>query len=292
VNPDPRDVRQALAAAQQARANLAKTANPDPYNEQQQQASLDQAQAQLNSKLRPFTEQDIRVAASAVDQAAAALLVSKVQANEAIIRAPFDAVVSQKLLSPGAMASPNTPILGLVSRDVEIVVQVEEARLGQVQRGQQATLSVSAFPGRLISAVVAAVSPSADTKSRTFAVRIVPTQQDGSLRDGMFAQVNIVGVGQEALLVPNDAIVTRAGRSQVFVVVNDRVQAREIKLGETDGKRTVVLDGKVNPGEQVVVTNPEQLSDGAAVVVEQRDIQPGIRPAGPTGGQPGPAPAR
>lgn len=287
VNPSDYDVRQANEAANTARANLAKIANPDPYAVQNAAAGVDQANAQLGSRLRPFTEQDIRVAAAGVDQASAALTVAKVQASEAIILAPFDAVVSQKLLSPGAMASSNTPILALVSRDVEIVVQVEEARVGQIQRGQAATLTVSAFPGRLIQAFVATVAPSADTKSRTFAARVMPSQQNGTLRDGMFAQVNIVGLGQPALTVPNEAIVTRAGRSQVMVVVNDRISAREVKLGETDGKRTAVLEGRLNPGDEIVVTNPELLVEGAPVIVEQRNIEPGQVPELQPGGQRG-----
>jgi HlyD family secretion protein len=291
VNPDPRDVRAALAEAQTAQANLAATTNADPFVVQNAQAALDQAQAQLNGRLRPFTEQDIQVAASGVDQAVAALEASRVQAQEAIIRAPFDSVVSQKLINPGAMASPSTPIVALVSKDVEVQVQVEEARIGQIQKGQSASLSVSAFPGTLFPALVAAISPAADPKSRTFAVRVVPQEQNGSLRDGMFAQVSITGVGSQALLVPNDAIVTRAGRSQVFVVVNDRVQAREVRLGETDGKRTVILDGTINQGDEVVVTNPEALTDGAAVVVEQRNIEPSVKPIGPSGAPAGGAPS-
>jgi multidrug efflux pump subunit AcrA (membrane-fusion protein) len=285
VNPGEHDVRQALEAANTARANLAKIANPDPFAVQSAAASVDQANAQLGSRLRPFTEQDIRVAAAGVDQAAASLTAAKVQSAEAIIRAPFDALVSQKLLSPGAMASSNTPILALVSRDVEIVVQVEEARVGQIQRGQAASLLVSAFPGRAISGYVATVSPSADPRSRTFAARVVPSQQDGTLRDGMFAQVNIVGSGQAALMVPNEAIVTRAGRSQVMVVANDRVSAREVKLGETDGKRTAVLEGRLAPGDEVVVTNPELLIDGAPVIVELRNIEPGQVPESLPGSQ-------
>jgi RND family efflux transporter MFP subunit len=189
------------------------------------------------------------------------------------------------------MASPSTPIVALVSKDVEVQVQVEEARIGQIQKGQSASLSVSAFPGTLFPALVAAISPAADPKSRTFAVRVVPREQNGSLRDGMFAQVSITGVGSQALLVPNDAIVTRAGRSQVFVVVNDRVQAREVRLGETDGKRTVILDGTINQGDEVVVTNPEALTDGAAVVVEQRNIEPSVKPIGPSGAPAGGAPS-
>jgi RND family efflux transporter MFP subunit len=284
VNPDPADVRAAAAAADQARANVARTANPDPFVVSQAQAAFDQAQAQLGSRLRPFTEQDIRVAASAVDQAAAALQVAKVQAAEAIIRAPFDATVSQKLLNPGALAAPQTPILALVSKDVEVIVQVEEARIGMVKRGQEAALTVSAFPGKVFPALIQSVSPAADPKSRTFAVRIVPSVQDGTLRDGMFSQVSVTGVGQEALLVPNDAVVARTGRTLVFAVVNDRVQAREVKLGDTDGKRTAVIDGKLNPGEQLVVTNPDALIDGAPVVIEQRDLPPGGRSLTPSGG--------
>lgn len=291
ANPDPRDVAQAQAAAEQARANLAKTANADPYAVQQQAAALDQARAQLDSRLRPFTEQDIRVAAAAVDQAAAGLEATRVQAAESIIRAPFNAVIAQKLLSPGAMASPNTPIVSLVSKDVEVVVQVEEARLGQVQRGQAASLQVAAYPGRQIPAAVSAVAPSADTRSRTFPVRVVPTQQDGTLRDGMFAQVTIQGVGQPALLVPNAAIVTRAGRSQVFAVTDNRAQARELRLGETDGTFTAVADGSVAEGDQVVVTNPDALTDGAPVAIQQRDVDPKTLPStkAPAPGAPGAA---
>lgn len=274
INPDPNEVRQAVAAADQARANLARIANPDPYNVQSLQAALDQANAQLAGRLRPYTEEDIRAAAAGVDQAVAALESARVQAAEAIIRAPFDGTVSQKLLNPGAMASPQTPILALVSKDVEVVVQVEEARIGQIQKGQPATLTVSAYPGRQFPAVVSAIAPAADSRSRTFAVRVVPREQDGTLRDGMFAQVNIVGTGQPALLVPNEAIVTRAGRNLVFVVVDDRVQAREVKLGETDGRRTAVLEGNLQPNDEVVVTNPDTLTDGAPVIVEQRNIEP------------------
>ena len=90
------------------------------------------------------------------------------------------------------MASPSTPIVTLVSKEVEILVQVEEARIGQIQKGQSASLSVSAFPGTLFPGLVAAISPSADPKSRTFAVRIVPKEQNGSSSRDV-GQVSVAG---------------------------------------------------------------------------------------------------
>ena len=141
--------------------------------------------------------------------------------------APFAGVVSAKLMSEGALASQTTPVVTLVTDEVEVVVNVEEARVGQVHQGSPAVLTVSSYAGEDFPAVVAVIWPTADQRSRTFEAKVVPTNPEGKLREGMFAQVRIRGdEHQNAVLIPSGAIVQRGGKSVVLeLVVDGRIVA-------------------------------------------------------------------
>jgi RND family efflux transporter MFP subunit len=206
-----------------------------------------------------------------VDQAAAALDAARVNQGESVIRAPFNGVVAQRLISAGATVGTNSPIVSLVSKETEIVLQVEEARIGQVERNQPAQISVAAYPGEVFPGTVASISPTADARSRTFAVRVYPNDPQGRLRDGMFAQVGLQTPARQAVLVPVQAIVNRSGRNIVFAVGQDsRIQAREVTVGINDGRNVEVLPGAngqtgVQVGEEVAISALDVLSDGTAV---------------------------
>jgi membrane fusion protein (multidrug efflux system) len=274
-NPAEWDVRNAQEIVNQAAANLALLVNPNPYDVRAAQAALDQAQATLQSRQRPTTE-DIQIAAAQVDQAAASLDAARVNQAESTIRAPFNGVVAQRLVSAGATVGTNSPIVSLVSKETEIVLQVEEARIGQVERNQPAQISVAAFPGEVFPGTVASISPTADARSRTFAVRVYPNDPQGRLRDGMFAQVGLQTPARQAVLVPVQSIVNRSGRNIVFVVGQDsRVQSREVSVGINDGKNVEILAGAngqtgVQVGEEVAISALDVLSDGTPVAATRQ----------------------
>jgi len=268
-NPAEWDVRNAQEVVNQAAANLARLVNPNPYDVRAARAAVDQAQATLQSRQRPTTE-DIQIAAAQVEQAAASLEAARVNQAESTIRAPFNGVVSQRLVSAGATVGTNSPIVSLVSKETEIILQVEEARIGQVERNQPAQVSVAAYPGEVFPGTVASISPTADARSRTFAVRVYPNDPQGRLRDGMFAQVGLQTPARQALLVPVQAIVNRSGRNIVFVVGPDsRVQAREVTVGINDGRQVEVLTG-LQVGEEVAISALDVLSDGTPVVATRQ----------------------
>ena len=268
-NPSEFDIRNAQEVVNQSAANLARLINPNQFDVRSAQAAVDQAQAALQSRQRPAPE-DIQIAAAQLDQAAASLEAARVNLGETVVRAPFDAIVSQRLVSAGATVGPQTPIVSLVSKDTEIVLQVEEARIGQIARGQEAQIAVAAFPGQTVPGTVASIAPTADPRSRTFAVRVYPIDPASLLRDGMFAQVSLLTAAREALLVPVQAVVNRSGRNLVFVVAPDnRVQAREVTVGINDGRQIEIVQG-VTPGEEVAVSALDVLSDGTPVVVQRQ----------------------
>ncbi len=277
AGPKAADLQAAISAVDQAQQTLMLRRYPyTPEEIQQQQEAVVQARANLALRSEPNRPEDIQQAQAAVEQARGAYDLAVAQAAEAVIYAPFDGVVAAKLLSEGALASPTTPVVTLVSDAVEVDVNVEEANLAQVFEGRPAVLTVAAYPGEEFPAVVEVVSPTADPRSRTFQARIVPTDPEHKLKEGMFAQVRIRGEErQDAVLVPNEAIVQRGGKSVVFVAADGRAHLRELQLGITDGKQTEVLAG-LEPGDQVIVAGQETLNDGDMVRISAGPQPPGV----------------
>lgn len=266
--PSDFDIRNAQEVINQAQANVARLVNPNVFDVRTAQAAVDQARAQLQARQSP-TAEDIQIAAAQLDQSAAALEGARVNQAESVIRSPFNAVVSQRNVSPGATVGPQTPIYTLVSRDTEILLQVEEARVGQVERGQTAQISVTAYPGETFPGTVGSIAPTADPRSRTFSVRVLPNDPLGRLRDGMFAQIALQTAARQALLAPVQAVVSRSGRNLLFVVTPDsRVQAREVTVGINDGRQVEIVQG-ANLGEEVAISALDVLSDGTPVVVQR-----------------------
>lgn len=274
-NPADWDVRHAQEIVNQAAANLARLVNPNPFDVRVARAALDQAQATLQSRQRPADE-DIQIAAAQVEQAAASLDAARVNRAETTIRSPFNGVVAQRLVSAGATVGTNSPIVSLVSKESEIVLQVEEARIGQVERLQPALISVASYPGEVFPGTVASIAPTADPRSRTFAVRVYPNDPEGRLRDGMFAQVGLQTPARQVLLVPIQAIQNRSGRQFVFVVGADsRVQSREVTIGANDGRMMEILSGVtgqtgVQLDEEVAISALDILSDGTPVIATRQ----------------------
>jgi len=231
------------------------------------QASVDQAKAQLSLARNPYQDTDLALAAATYLQAKAAVDLMREQLQEATIVAPMDGVISQVPLSIGALAGPATPVASMVSKDVEVVFKVEESRLGQIKEGLSSTVTVSAFPDQKFTGKVTRISPTADPTDRTFEVRLVPEDKSNLMRGGMFAQVNLVTEQHaNALLIPSSALVKQDGKDLVFVVSNDKVEPREVKVGLNAGDNVQILSG-LALGEQVVTSGQAHLQSGDTVKV-------------------------
>jgi RND family efflux transporter MFP subunit len=266
--PTAEQVAQAQAGVDAAQQELELAKKPvNDHDLAQAQAAADAAAKAAELAKQPFTANDRKAAQAGVDQAKAALEAARLLLKDATITAPLDGSISQKYLSQGAMAAPSTPIVGVISSEVEVVVNVEEGRLSQVEVGQPAVITVAAYPGDEFPAKVASRAPSLDPRSRTLAVRVAP-DANAKLLDGMFAQVRITGASHEgALLVPAQAVLQREGKSVCFAVQNGRAGLREVTTGLGDGTRVEVLSGLAE-GDEVVVSGQENLVDSQAVTVQ------------------------
>jgi RND family efflux transporter MFP subunit len=202
-------------------------------------------------------------ATSAVEGARAASDQARIIESFTTILAPFDGMVTEKMVEPGNMASPGTPLLRLEdTRGFRLEVRVDESRVTQIRNGE----SVAVFLGAqtsLIKGTVVEVSRAVDADARAFLVKIglpdVPR-----LRSGEFGKARFNGTPRRALTVPPSAIVRRGQLTSVFVVDNGRARVRLVNVSESE-----VVAG-LTESELVILSPPAGLTDDRRVTVGGR----------------------
>ena len=242
------------------------------------QAEIDQAQAEvdsINARIEVLRQQ-IHVAERQVE-------VQRTDLDNTVIRAPFSGIAVSKDAQPGEMVSPvsagggftRTGICTIVDmRSLEIEVDVNEAYINRVSRRQRVSAVLDAYPDWQIPAHVITMVPTADRQKATVLVRIGFDRLDPRILPDMGVKVTLLRDEQEpeaaarpAVLVPKTAVQTGNGQSAVFVLRQDAVERRAVRLGGSDGDRVEVLAG-LQPGDRVVVAPPASLRDGAHVIAQ------------------------
>ncbi|PRH82870.1 efflux RND transporter periplasmic adaptor subunit [Arenimonas caeni] len=244
-------------------------------------AALDQAQAE-----RDALAAQRQAAASNIRVAEESLALAQIGVDNTIVRAPFAGVVTVKAAQPGEMISPisagggftRTGIGTVVDMDsLEIQVDVNEAFIGRVRPGQKVQAVLNAYPDWRIPAEVIAIVPTADRSKATVKVRIAFIEKDARVVPDMGVRVSFLEDAPPAaanapaptgVAVPAEAVVQRDGRSAAFVVREGRASLRELEVADArDGRRRVSKG--LAAGEQVVLSPPSELVDGAAVVIRE-----------------------
>ena len=283
IIPDPATVAQLESAYATALTALEKLQKPLPYDVDAARATLAQSEAQLSARRNPYTEFDRAAAEAAVRQAEAALAqqqaaldLQTVNLGETQITAPFDGIVAERLATAGAVVQVSTPVFTLISRDTEIALNVEEAAISRFSEGGKAVFSVNAYPTEIFQGSVTSIFPTGDSRSRTFTVKVKPTDPTGKLKPGMYAQLSVtLDSRTNVTVVPRDAILLRNDKPFIFVITENVAALRPLELGLGDDRKVEVKTG-VQPDESIVISGQATLRDKDAVRI--------VTPGGPAGG--------
>ena len=202
-------------------------------------------------------------AASTVETARAAGDHASATESFTTITAPFDGVVTEKMVEPGNMASPGTPLLRLEdTRGFRLEVRVDESRVARIRNGDIVPVFLAAGTS-LIQGTVVEVSRAVDADARAFLVKIALPDVP-SLRSGEFGKARFGGTPRRALTIPPSAIVRRGQVASVFVVDKGLARVRLVNVSESE-----VLAG-LTELELVILSPPAGLTDGRRVSMEGR----------------------
>ncbi|MEW6078758.1 MAG: efflux RND transporter periplasmic adaptor subunit [Thermodesulfobacteriota bacterium] len=239
-------------------------------------------------------EADEAAALAAVAQAGATLQSGETDLAKASIRSPINGVVLSREVEPGqtVAASFQAPVLFTLAEDLtrmELQVDIDEADVGQVREGQQATFSVDAWPGRQYTAVITRVGYGSQEENGVISYPAVlrVDNDDLSLRPGMTGTAEITTLTREnALLAPNAAlrfsppeidatekdgggglarmlipqrprqarkvVTTDKGQARVWVLRDGRPEAVSVQAGASNGRFTEITGGDIKAGQQVI----------------------------------------
>jgi membrane fusion protein, multidrug efflux system len=186
------------------------------------------------------------------------------------IRAPFDGVITERNVHPGALVGPGTaatPLFRLhqISR-LRLVVAVPEALVGAIVQGARVPFSVPAYPGETFYGVVSLAAHNLDPKTRTMPVELDVRNPDRQLAPGMYPEVSWpVKRAAPSLLVPPTSIVTTTERMFVIRVNDGTAQWVNVGRGARVGDLIEVF-GPLKDGDQIVRRGSDEIREGTKVV--------------------------
>jgi RND family efflux transporter MFP subunit len=205
---------------------------------------------------RDLATQDQREARSAVARA-------QLELDRTQIRAPFNGRVAERLIQVGERSAPGRDIARLVDIDnKEAIAQAPVAIAPYLTIGQMVTLSTN--DGEDLRAPIRAIIPIGDAVSRTFEVRIDLEGSDWIVGSAVRAAFP-AETPRTQLAAPYDAVILRSSGASVFIVGEDSI-AQQVSV--TTGVREdgyIAISGDLEPGQPVVVSGAEVLSDGRPV---------------------------
>jgi membrane fusion protein (multidrug efflux system) len=204
--------------------------------------------------------------------------------QDAVIRAPFDGVIAERMVSQGQFVAVQTPVMRLVRlQPLRLTAEIPEKFGPGIHAGQVISLRTDAFPDAPVEGRVTRISPDVNLKSRAFSIEADVPNADGALKPGTFARVKVAtNRVDKALVVPVTAVQTRYGTSVVFIVRDDKLASAEVKLGDRLGPRVEILEG-LEPGTTIVAEGVEGLTVGMKVV--PKPIGNAAAPGKATGGR-------
>ena len=264
------DVDAAQASLEAVEANLELLKNPNLADLAAANAEVTAAEHSLAVTQAPFTQFDTETAQADVDYAQAQVDLVRQQLAELQVLAPFDGFVTRKWLSPGAKASPQTPVVAIASSELVVSIRVEETGINSLQKGQQVTFTSAALMDRDVELQIDRIAPGGDEKSFTFLVLLHPAGDIADLKLGMSGQVKISTRHENAVLVPREAVLRQAGQPALFVVEDGKAHLRSVGVGLVDDKNVQVVGG-IQPGEQVIISGHNLLREGDPVSIKESD---------------------
>ena len=191
-------------------------------------------------------------------QSAAALEQARTHLGFTRVLAPFDGVVTERRVDPGALASPGMSLITVEAEGQHrLEVSVDERDLRYVHMAEAVPVAIDALGDQPLNGKVAQIVPAADPASRSFTVKIdLPANRN--LRSGIFGRAAFARGTRQAVFVPQSAV-TEHGQIQTVYVVgeNNLATLRYITLGSAAPAGLAQVDSRevlsgLSAGEVVV----------------------------------------
>ncbi|MCX7042162.1 MAG: efflux RND transporter periplasmic adaptor subunit [Gammaproteobacteria bacterium] len=223
----------------------------------------------------------LRAAESRVRQARAQLSASGNQVAYAVLRAPSDGVIAQRLAEAGQVVAAGQAVFVLaVDGEREVVISVPEQSIGRFPVGRDLAVELWAEPGKRFPGKLREISPSADAQTRTFLARVGFDTAGAPVELGQSARVYAQTATGSGMRLPLSALTQSKGRPAVWVVdpATSRLRLTPVRTGAF-GEDGVPIQSGLTPTDWVVAAGAHLVLEGEKIAPIDRDNRP-VRLAG------------
>jgi len=269
------DTQQAAVAEVRARLDLAKK------NQDNNKTLL--SKGFISQNAYDSVASNVTVAEASLKSAQAQAAIAERALADANIRAPFNGIVAKRWVNTGDKVAGDAPVVAMVDLSrMELEAQVPVAEIPYVKVGQEIAFKVDGFSDRNFNGKVERINPSADAGSRSIAIFVTLSNQDASLKGGMFANGRLAVAGKAAVnALPLAAIREEGGQSFVFAVKDGKLERKPVTLGLKSTERGMVeVREGLAEGAQVVAVKADGLKAGTiAIIKKPGEVKPAVIPA-------------
>ena len=207
--------------------------------------------------------EEVQVARAQLAEAQQALRVADERTREATVTAPFAGVITLVHAEQGQTVGAQG-VVDLISDNLEIRVDLDENNLPDLELGQRAILSSSAFGGNSFEGRLTDLGAAVDQARGIITVKITADDPPAWLRPGQTVNVNLVtNETIERLVVPPTAVIHQGSRAVVMLANGGHAAEKTVLTRPAIERGIPVLSGVIDTDE--VIVNPAGLSAGQAV---------------------------
>ncbi len=215
-------------------------------------------------------QQSIDQAETEMKQNQAAMQESEVLISKMKLTAPFDGVVGQRKVNVGDYVNVGQSVVTLTDTShLRVEYHLPEKYLPDLKLGQPVELTTAAYPDKTFKGVIAYISPTIDTDSRTISLYANLDNNEAKLAAGMFVNIRQqLGFKKNALLVPARSLVPGLSGNQIYKVVDGKAVTSDVQIGQRTNQMVEITQGLT--AQDVVITDGQlKVQNGQPVAVSQ-----------------------
>ncbi|MCX7709077.1 MAG: efflux RND transporter periplasmic adaptor subunit [Clostridia bacterium] len=208
---------------------------------------------------------------SGLSAAAAGVQVASAQIQNTIVTSPISGVVSLCNVDVGEIASSAAPAFTVIDDKTMVAeLSVPDRMIGKIKKGQKVSLKVNALNDKMLEGTIDSISPAADSKMQTYAVKVKVDNPNSELKSGMFARVILPEEKKEnVVVVPNEAVKVENSVPYIYTVINkDTIKKVAVTTGLSNDKVTEIASS-LKEGDAIITEGQIFLNDGEKVNVVQ-----------------------
>ena len=182
------------------------------------------------------------------------------------VKSTISGVVTQVISRVGTTLTTGTGIVTIGDIDNLVIhANIPERNVGELKKNLVADVFFPAYPDTAFKAHITWISPVVDPASRSKQIELTLDKKDSRINTGMFPKIKLyTTVYNGYIVVPDDAVVTRAGQDYVFVVTGESARRVPVKKLITIDNSTIIAEG-LSVGDSIVVDGMDVLVDGSKV---------------------------